>query len=1218
MRNNNYIRLVTLFFILLPAFCPAFGQSVPFVIPGDDASPTATDFSRLLHKPAGKYGFMSVRNGKFFVGDHRFRAWGMNMCFGANFPTHEDADRIAPHLAKLGINTIRFHHMDMQDSPGGIWITHDDGTRSLDPEQVDRLDYFLAKLHENGIYANLNLHCSRTLTPAEGFSQLTNGPWWSFANKWVMYYDPSVQNELKRYCRALLTHENPYRGLRRVDDPGIAFLELLNENFFSVQGPSLLDRLPQQYVDSFKIKWNQWLLKKYRTHNTLVKSWEPKSNELTPLFESAKWTKGLDDWEVNSPSPSKTLSPKFDVTGPYQTIKGIRLEPVEVSKERHLQQISRQNFSLEKGKPYTLTFWVKSDQPREYNVEVSTLAGGDWRPLGVFELLKAKTTWTRITRTFVPDETIANEAFLGFSFGMDKTPIEFAGVTLAQGLKAAPLTKDQVLGNGAIAIPGPKSSFQAHRDLRQFMLDTEREWITEYKRYLTEDLGVKIPMTASQENYHGPGVIPDTVDFVDLHNYWHHPTFPSGRDFNPVDYRTGNDPIESDPYRTAWPARSLIMRAGWRYHDMPFTLSEWNHPEPSDVSTGAIMMAATVGAIQDWDGIYFFDYESDSEQWFNSHYEGFFDFNHQPAKLAVFSVAANIFLRGDLAPLKEKASGTFGQRLHGCISFERRIGIDTNATEPDQYGISDSKILVTPDRSVIWDAKDSTKAKLVLYTPKSIGVWGLVANQSFDIGSARFEIGKVERNYATVLLTSIDNQPIAKSNHMLLLASSGAENTDMQWNSERTSVSDNWGSGPTTINTVSAKLTLPLKQSPTAVYALDGCGKRMQNVDFTLDDGCAVIEIGNQYSTLWYEIVVDQDAVTNTNGLSLKEASKGLFKIGVGVNVRSLKDRKSLDLMRQQFDFVTPENCMKFANVQKREGEFSFVESDRFVNLARANGLNVVGHCLVWAKDDRTPEWFFEENGGPVSRDTLLNRMKDHMIAVQTRYDGKIVHWDVVNEALEEGDSVWRDSTWKKTCDLDFLSLAFETARECDPDGLLIYNDYRSELPGKRKNLFKLVEYLQSKNIPIDAVGLQGHYELDEVPYEDLDLTLNKLREYGLKVVISEVDIDVVKRGKWWADGGSHREELAKYDPYADGCPEEILKRQADQYAKLFEVYAKHSDIIERVTFWNLHDGESWLNYFPWKRSNHPLLFDRNLKQKPAYQAVIDVLSKYQIEKSAE
>jgi endo-1,4-beta-xylanase len=345
--------------------------------------------------------------------------------------------------------------------------------------------------------------------------------------------------------------------------------------------------------------------------------------------------------------------------------------------------------------------------------------------------------------------------------------------------------------------------------------------------------------------------------------------------------------------------------------------------------------------------------------------------------------------------------------------------------------------------------------------------------------------------------------------------------------------------------------------------------------------------------------------------VSLKEAAKGLFHVGVGIRADHFSSEEELSLLKREFDFVTPENCMKPAAVQNEKGICDFRQADRFVELAETNGLQVVGHCLVWAKDDRTPEWFFKDGAGKASTKLLIRRMKSHMACVQGRYNGRINHWDVVNELLADGDATWRESGWYSTCELEFAAEAFRTARQLDPDGFLVYNDYRAERKGKRESLFELIEYFKANDVPIDAIGLQGHYELDDVPYEDLDFTIGKIRDYGLKVVISEVDIDVVKRGRWYQDDGAHREELKSYDPYEAGCPEEVLQQQAEQYAKLFEVYAKNADVIERVSFWNLHDGQSWLNYFPWKRANHPLLFDRELKRKPAHAAVIEVLERY-------
>ena len=353
---------------------------------------------------------------------------------------------------------------------------------------------------------------------------------------------------------------------------------------------------------------------------------------------------------------------------------------------------------------------------------------------------------------------------------------------------------------------------------------------------------------------------------------------------------------------------------------------------------------------------------------------------------------------------------------------------------------------------------------------------------------------------------------------------------------------------------------------------------------------------------------VPDDKASN---VSLVDAAQGMFEFGVGLGPNSASTETEKKLLRSQFTYVTPENCMKPAAVQNSNGQFDFKKSDRFMAMADNNGLKAVGHCLVWAKDDRTPEWFFKDGEEDASKEVLLKRMKTHIETVIGRYGDRIDQWDVVNEALSDGgkNEGWRASGWRTACGgSEFIVKAFEYAHAADPSAMLIYNDYRSELPGKREKLFELIRYLKSQNAPVHAIGLQGHYELDGVPYEDLDYTLTEIKKLGLKVVISEVDIDVVKRGKWWADGNKHREELKSFNPYPDGCPAEILQEQAKQYEKLFAVYAKHADNIERITFWNLHDGQSWLNTYPWDRENYPVLFDRDSKPKPAFYTVRDQL----------
>ncbi len=340
---------------------------------------------------------------------------------------------------------------------------------------------------------------------------------------------------------------------------------------------------------------------------------------------------------------------------------------------------------------------------------------------------------------------------------------------------------------------------------------------------------------------------------------------------------------------------------------------------------------------------------------------------------------------------------------------------------------------------------------------------------------------------------------------------------------------------------------------------------------------------------------------------SLCAAYEGRFPIGVATNglLPGAYNPKELDLIRTHFNILTPSNCMKMYSIESRQGEINFRRADAFVSFAADNGMEVCGHCLIWAKDTRTPEWFFKDKGEQLGRAQLLKRIKNYIEKVAGRYRGKIQMWDVVNEALADDKNFLRPSQYVEIIGEDFIAKAFEFAHAAAPDALLIYNDYGLYKFQKREKLRRLLTMLDEQGAPIDAVGIQGHFQLDKVPYDDLEKTIELVKSFGLEVMVAELDIDVVPRNKWWAEKGKYREELAKTNPYPDSCPPELLERQAQQYGKLFALFSKHADSIGRITFWNVHDGRSWLNSFPWKRTNYPLLFDRELGLKPAFDAVI-------------
>lgn len=357
------------------------------------------------------------------------------------------------------------------------------------------------------------------------------------------------------------------------------------------------------------------------------------------------------------------------------------------------------------------------------------------------------------------------------------------------------------------------------------------------------------------------------------------------------------------------------------------------------------------------------------------------------------------------------------------------------------------------------------------------------------------------------------------------------------------------------------------------------------------------------------KIETDDSRRPQTDRRSLKEAVGDRFQIGVGVSHRVVEQPQDVALIERHFQSITPENCMKPQSIHPAEDRWNFDDADRFAEFARANKLQVAGHCLVWAKDDRTDPWMMKENGKPVSRETLLRRIESHINTVVERYADVATMWDVVNEAIGDGDDgLLRDSVYSRTTGIDFMVTAFQAARAQDPDALLIYNDYNGHKPSKRAKLIELLTQLKRKGAPVDAYGMQGHFELGDDSIPQLRKTFDELRKLGLKVVVSELDIDVVTRSRWWADGGKYRGELATYNPYKAGLPEAVEQKQVAQYVELFKLFDEYRDIIARVSFWNLHDGESWLNSFPWRRVNYPLLFGRDRQPKPAFDAVYTFL----------
>jgi endo-1,4-beta-xylanase len=345
--------------------------------------------------------------------------------------------------------------------------------------------------------------------------------------------------------------------------------------------------------------------------------------------------------------------------------------------------------------------------------------------------------------------------------------------------------------------------------------------------------------------------------------------------------------------------------------------------------------------------------------------------------------------------------------------------------------------------------------------------------------------------------------------------------------------------------------------------------------------------------------------------VALKDVFAKHFRVGAAIGTAQVmgEDSQALELVARQFNSITPENLLKWAEVHPRLDQYNFGAADKYVAFGEKHGMFIVGHNLIW--HNQTPAWVFEgESGRPASREELLNRMHDHVLAVVGRYKGRINGWDVVNEAIDDNGAL-RDTRWKRIIGDDYLEKAFQFAHEADPMAELYYNDYNEWQPAKRRAISELVTSLKAKGVRIDGVGLQGHWGMDYPSLPEIDEMFSDYGKLGVKLMITELDINLLPRPD--ANQGAEVSRTAaanpSLNPYAKGLPPDVEQALAKRYAAIFRAFVKHADKLDRVTFWGVHDGQSWLNDWPVRgRTAYPLLFDRQLRPKLAFKSVVAVV----------
>jgi len=323
----------------------------------------------------------------------------------------------------------------------------------------------------------------------------------------------------------------------------------------------------------------------------------------------------------------------------------------------------------------------------------------------------------------------------------------------------------------------------------------------------------------------------------------------------------------------------------------------------------------------------------------------------------------------------------------------------------------------------------------------------------------------------------------------------------------------------------------------------------------------------------------------------LKDAYKGYFTIGVAVNQRNVTNPEQQALIVREFNSVTAENDMKPQPTEPRQGQFDFSRADRIANFCRQNGIKMRGHCLMW--HSQIGEWIYkDEQGELLPKEEFFKRMREHIHTVVNRYKDVVYCWDVVNEAMTDDRNAtdpYRQSPMYKIAGDEFIAQAFRYAREADPDVLLFYNDYNETDPVKSRRIYEMVKKMKDNGVPIDGIGMQGHYNIYGPKEDEIDAAISLYKTVVKHIHMTELDVRANEEM-----GGA-----LQFSQEGMEVSDSLKQHLADQYARIFRVLRKHKDVIDNVTFWNLSDRDSWLGV-----RNYPLPFDSEYQPKMAYDYI--------------
>lgn len=877
----NAMKSTMRWFVLALLVVTSGGLAAPFVLPWNDALPgVVTDFSA-MNPPIGPTSRVTVDSNAHFVANgQRVRFLGVNFAGDSPFMPTNKADAVAARLAKFGVNCVRFHHMDASWAyGGGILAYTTTKSTNFNAAQLDKLHFLVSRLKARGIYANLNLLVGREYRSADGLgTEVTTMDW---KDQHILGYFNDTALALHRdFATKLLTPTNRFTGLSLAQDPSVAFVEIINENGIIQKWlDGGLDRLPAVYAAQLQTRWNDWLIARYTNDVAMLAAWSIINQPLgTNLLRNGDFSSGLTSWNMEQHDTARAgFTRTYDFTNSQPSA---RIVVTNIGTASWHIQFNQAGLRITNGYTYTISFWAKSSPATNFDASLMQ-AHADWLNSGYGQGITLTTNWQRLTNTFQANMTDSNVRVNFGGMGLSLATFWIADVWFQTGGQLGTLPPGASLAsrtvpNLSFSGDGYNGTKEARKDWLRFLRDLETRYYDSMVAHLSTNCGYA-GLIFGTIMANSPATVQSRLDVIDGHAYWQHPQFP-GAPWDPVNWFVPNLSMVN----TLGDDNTLAGLARQRIKGKPFVVTEYNHPQPNYYGSEAPLLIAAYGALQDWDGVWMFDYGHGQDGTATMGYaRGFFDTAQHSGKMANLLLAANLFRRGDVRPATQEitmaltpdreidllanawAWGVFSSSqlgVSGKLAFTNRL---STAVGVNAIGLTNpppapaGNVLASDTSELKWDLAAAGRGVITINTPRTKAVLGHVTNRVWQLGEVTFVPGTNLLGWCTLGATLTRGTSFTNDCNMLVVATGWWENTGQVWkDANKDSVGNQWGGPPILVEVVPFTLTLPVGTNHVSAWVLDERGQRRASVPVTGTATNTVLTLSTTAASLWYELAV--------------------------------------------------------------------------------------------------------------------------------------------------------------------------------------------------------------------------------------------------------------------------------------------------------------------------------------------------------------------------